>query len=167
VARWSTLFWAVLIVLPAIAFTQSTGSILELLTKIGSYFVGAKLSMYALGFFSKHTTQRGLLIGVAAGFIAVGLTASFTDIAWPWYTIIGAGINMGVAIPASILLDGYQKEWSPFSVPGQRAKFKAEGKPEKIGKWHLVPGRLDMWSYYLIGFFVLTMLLMFFLQQLF
>lgn len=165
VARWSTLFWAVLIVVPAILFSQSTGSILELLTKVGSYFVGAKLSMYGLGFFSKHTTQRGLLLGVALGFVAVALVATLTDVAWVWYTVIGAAANIVVAIPASILLDGRQKEWSPYSLPGLRAKFKAEGRAKKEGEWHMLPGKLDKWSYILIGFFVLTILFMLAIQM--
>lgn len=156
VAQVSTIFWAILIILPALAFTRSTGSILELLTQIGSYFVGAKLSMYGLGFYSKHTTERGLLVGVAVGFIAVFLAATYTDIAWPWYTLIGAGINIVVSIPASIMLDGYQKEWSPYSIPGQKAKFKAEGLPEKEDDWHLIPGKMDRANYYLLAFFVAT-----------
>jgi SSS family solute:Na+ symporter len=156
VARWSTVFWAALIIIPAVVFTNSTGSILELLTKVGSYFVGAKLSMYALGFFSKHTTQSGLLIGVIAGFVGLFLVAQFTDVAWPWYAVIGAVINIAVSIPASILRDGYQKEWSEYSVKGQQAIFRQTGKPEKIDGWYAVPGKLDKVSYYLIGFFVFT-----------
>lgn len=156
VARWSTVFWAALIIIPAIAFSSSTGSILELLTKVGSYFVGAKLSMYGLGFYSKHTTEKGLLIGVVAGFLALAYVAGFTDVAWPWYAVIGAGVNIVVSIAASILLDGYQKEWSPYSIPGQKAKFIAEGLPEKENGWYVVPGKLDSVSYMLLGFFVLT-----------
>lgn len=158
VARWSTVFWAALIVVPAIAFTSSTGSILELLTKVGSYFVGAKLSMYGLGFYSKHTTERGLLIGVVAGFIALFLVAGLTNVAWPWYAIIGAAVNIGVSIPVSILLDGRQSDWSAFSIPGQKARFAAEGLPEKENGWYVVPGKLDRVSYYLIGFFVFTLI---------
>ncbi|MGK0365257.1 MAG: SSS family solute:Na+ symporter [Saprospiraceae bacterium] len=158
VARWSSVFWASLIVIPAIAFSNSTGSILELLTKVGSYFVGAKLSMYGLGFFSKHTTQRGLLIGVVAGFIALAYVATQTDIAWPWYAMIGAVTNIAVSIPASILLDGRKEEWSEYSVPGQKAKFKAEGLPEKENGWYVVPGKLDTVSYVLLAFFVATFL---------
>jgi len=158
VARLSTIFWAGMIIIPAIAFTSSTGSILELLSKVGSYFVGAKLSMYGLGFYSKHTTERGLLIGVVAGFVALAFVATQTAIAWPWYAIIGAVVNIGVSIPASILLDGRQAEWSPYSVPGLQARFKAEGLPEKENGWWVVPGKLDRVSYLLLGFFVLTFL---------
>ena len=70
-----------MVILPAIAFSQEKGSILELLTKIGSFFVGAKLSMYLLGFYSKHTTERGLLVGVFAGLIGVWIVAATTSIA--------------------------------------------------------------------------------------
>ena len=156
-ARWFTVLCAGLVILPAIAFSQEKGSILELLTKIGSFFVGAKLSMYLLGFYSKHTTERGLLVGVFAGLIGVWIVAATTSIAWPWYCLIGATINISIAIPLSILLDGYQKEWSPYSIPGQKAKFKAEGLPEKEDGWYVMPGKIDNASYYLLGFFVLTL----------
>ncbi len=158
VARLSTIFWAGMIIIPAIAFTSTTGSILELLSKAGSYFVGAKLSMYGLGFYSKHTTQRGLLVGVAAGFIALWYVATQTTVAWPWYAVIGGLVNIVVSISASIMLDGRQAEWSPYSIPGLQAKFKAEGLPEKENGWWVVPGKLDTVSYYLLGFFVLTFL---------
>ena len=156
VARWSTVLWAALIIIPAIAFSNSTGSILELLTKVGSYFVGAKLSMYGLGFYSKHTTEKGLLIGVVAGFIGLAYVATQTDIAWPWYALVGAGVNVVVSIIVSMLLDGKQEEWSPYSIPGQKAKFIAEGLPEKENGWYVVPGKLDKVRYYLLGFFILT-----------
>jgi solute:Na+ symporter, SSS family len=81
-SRVFTAFWALLIILPAIDYsTLQNTSILELLTKIGSFFVGAKLSMYGLGFFSKHTTERGLLVGVLVGMISVWLTALYTSVA--------------------------------------------------------------------------------------
>jgi len=166
VARWSTVFWAGLIIIPAIAFTSSTGSILELLTKVGSYFVGAKLSMYGLGFYSKHTTQRGLLIGVAAGFVALAYVSTQTTIAWPWYAIIGAVVNIAVSIPASMLLDGRQKEWSPYSIPGQQARFKAADLPERENGWSMVPGKLDTISYYLLAFFLATTIFLFVFERL-
>ncbi|MEM6301800.1 MAG: sodium/solute symporter, partial [Pseudomonadota bacterium] len=64
VSRIFTVFWAALIIVPALFFAGSEGSVLETLSKVGSYFVGAKLSMFLLGFFSRDTTERGLLVGV-------------------------------------------------------------------------------------------------------
>ena len=157
VARISTVFWAMLIIIPAFIFSGDTESVLKLLTKIGSYFVGAKLAMYGLGFYSKHTSEKGLLVGVVIGFVALALVSQFTDISWPWYAVIGAVVNIVVSIAASIALDGFQEEWSEYSIPGQQAKFKAEGKPEKENGWYVVPGKLDRVSYLLLGFFVLTL----------
>ena len=78
VSRALTVFWAAAIVLPALLYARSEGSILQTLSQVGSYFVGAKLSMYGLGFFSKHATERGVLIGVAVGFLVIWLVATQT-----------------------------------------------------------------------------------------
>ena len=164
-ARLSTIFWAILIIIPAILLSGDTESILKLLSKLGSYFVGAKLAMYGLGFYSKHTSERGLLIGVVIGFLVLAYVSTYTDIAWPWYAVIGSVVNIVASISASILLDGYQKEWSQYSIPGQQALFKAEGRPEKEDGWYVIPGKLDKVSWYLLGFFILSMIFLVILQM--
>lgn len=102
ITRWFTVCWGVLIILPALAFSTGRGSVLEMLSQVGSYFVGAKLAIFMLGFFSRNTTQNGLLVGVAAGFAAVLLTALFSDVAWPWFAVIGGVTTMLVARLVSI-----------------------------------------------------------------
>lgn len=154
VTRLFTLLWAVVIVLPAILYSKSGGSVLEVLSKVGSFFVGAQLGMYALGFFSKSANERGLLIGTVTGFGMVWFVATQTDIAWPWYCLIGAATNFGVSTVASIALEGRKTTWSPYSIKGQKEKFRTEGMPEKDGKWFLVPGRVDRFSYLLLVYFV-------------
>lgn len=156
VSRAFTVFWAVIIIVPAILYSTSEGSVLQTLSKIGSYFVGAKLSMYGLGFFSKQTTEKGLLVGVAMGFVIIWLVATKTDIAWPWYCVVGGGANILVSLVASRLLDGKQSEWSEYSIRGQQKKFADGNLPEKDGGWYLVPGKVDRASYGLLVFFVLT-----------
>jgi SSS family solute:Na+ symporter len=156
VSRVFTVIWAAAIIIPAIMFSKSEGSILETLSKVGSYFVGAKLSMYALGFFSKHTTERGLLIGIVAGFAVVWWVATHTDIAWPWFCLIGASVNMSVSLGSSLLLDGFQENYSPYSVAGQKKIFHEQGLAEKENGWYLLPGKVDRICYYLLGFFVFT-----------
>jgi len=148
--RVMTLVWGAIIIVPAILYANSSGSILEVLSKIGSYFVGAKLGMYGLGFFSRHTTERGLLVGVFVGFIIIWAVATLTPIAWPWYCLIGGGATMSVGWIASRLLTGKQAEWSPYSIPGQRARFEASGAPTAIDGWSTVPGRIDRQSLWLI-----------------
>lgn len=156
--RWFTIGWAVLIIFPAILYASSTGSILETLSKVGSFFVGAKLGMYALGFFSKHTTERGLLVGVAVGFVMIWFIASYTDIAWPWYCAIGGGTNIVVGWAASLILTGKQEDWHELTVVGQRRAFEQGTLAEKDGGWWRVPGRIDRASWWLLGYFGLALL---------
>jgi SSS family solute:Na+ symporter len=165
-SRWFTVAWAVLIVIPAIMFTKSGGSVLEILSKVGSFFVGAKLAMFGLGFFSKHTTERGLLIGVGAGFVGLWYVETYADIAWPWYCAIGGLISIVVGWLASVLLDGFQSEYSPYTVRGQQAMYKRENLPEKVDGWYVVSGRVDNASYALLVYFVLCVAGLWFVQSL-
>ena len=167
VSRAFTVFWAVLIIIPAIIYSNSEGSILQTLSKIGSYFVGAKLAMYGLGFFSKHTSEKGLLVGVAVGFVVIWLVATNTDIAWPWYCLIGGAVNIVVSLGASLAIDGKQSEWSEYSVPGQKLKFERESLPQKDGGWYVVPGKVDRISWFLLVFFVFTLLFLFGFERMF
>ena len=165
VLRGFTVLWAVLIIFPAILYARSEGSILETLSKVASYFVGAKLSMYALGFFSRHTTERGLLTGVAVGFAGVWLVAANTGIAWPWYGVIGGGLTALVAIGVSLVLDGRQPAWSAYTVRGQQEQFARNGTPEKVNGWFQVPGRVDKICWLLPLFFLCTLLFLFLFQR--
>jgi len=172
-ARIFTFLWALAVIPMAYAFISSGGSILETLSKVGSYLVGAKLAMFGLGFFSKHTNQRGLLTGVAAGFIGLitmvgfggllGINGLYPDIAWPWYVVIGGGINIAVSWTASVLLGGFQKDWHEQTVPGQIRHFRENGKAEKQDGWYLVPGRIEgpVWGLLAMFFAIILFLLWF------
>jgi SSS family solute:Na+ symporter len=160
-SRVFTVFWAALIVIPALLFANTEGSILETLSKVGSYFVGAKLSMFGLGFFSKQATEKGLLVGVAVGFGVVWYVATQTDIAWPWFCAIGGGVNVLVALLASRVLDGKQESYSAYTVRGQKELFVREGKAEKDNGWYLVPGKVDSVSWYLLLFFAATVIFLY------
>lgn len=167
VSRWFTLIWAVAIVVPAVLYSRSEGSILQTLSQVGAYFVGAKLSMYGLGFFSKHATEKGVLVGVFSGFVIIWVVATQTDIAWPWYCLIGGVANVSVSLIASLLIDGKQAEYSEYTIRGQQALFAKSGKPLKEDGWYLVPGKIDRVAYGLPVFFLLTCLFLFAFQFMF
>jgi SSS family solute:Na+ symporter len=113
--------------------------------------------MFLLGFFSRHTTERGLLVGVAVGFVVIWYVATRTDIAWPWYCAIGGAVNIAVSWTASLLLDGRQAEYSPYTVKGQKKQFAEDGRPEMDNGWFVIPGRVDRVSWYLLGLFAATL----------
>lgn len=168
VARGLTVFWGLMAIPIAFGFINSGGSILEQLTKVSSYFVGAKLAMYFLGFFSKHTSEKGLLIGVVAGFASLFVVVNgvpFTaidavNVAWPWYVVIGGAVNIAVSWGASVLLDGFKTEWHEQTVPGQLKRFREQGLQEKKDGWFLVPGKIDAICWGLPIFFGLTIALL-------
>ncbi|MEL7536410.1 MAG: sodium/solute symporter [Pseudomonadota bacterium] len=167
VSRAFTVIWAIVIIVPAILLAGTEGSVLETLSKIGAYFVGAKLSMYGLGFFSKQTTERGLLVGVAAGFLMIWFLETSTVLAWPWYCVVGGSVNIVVSLIASRLIDGRQTEWSEYSIPGQQRVFREQGLPEKEDGWYRVPGKIDPASYGLIAFFIATLIFLFVFERMF
>ncbi len=160
-SRCFTGFWAILVIIPALLFAESEGSVLETLSKAGSYFVGAKLSMFGLGFFSKQATEKGLLVGVAVGFVVVWYVATQTDIAWPWFCAIGGAVNVVVALVASRLIDGKQDSYSPYTVQGQKALFARENKADSENGWYLLPGKVDSISWYLLVFFAASIIFLY------
>ena len=164
--RWFTFIWAIAIVVPAIMFTRSGGSVIEILSKIGSFFVGAKLAMFGLGFYSKHANERGLLLGVVAGFVSLAYIEYNVDIAWPWYCAIGGFVSTAVGWIASILLGGFQQDYSPYSVKGQLRKYEEEGLPMMQDGWYVVAGKVDKASYGLPVFFVACIALLWVLHSL-
>jgi SSS family solute:Na+ symporter len=155
--RYFTVAWGAFIVLPALLFISSEGSVLEILSKIGSFFVGAKLGCYGLGFYSKHATERGVLIGVAAGFLSLWALEVWANVAWPWYCAVGGFVTVAVGWTASVLLDGWQQHYHPYTVRGQAILFAAENRPLKQDGWYLLPGKVDPWAYGLLVFFALSL----------
>ncbi|MEE8234539.1 MAG: sodium/solute symporter [Gammaproteobacteria bacterium] len=166
VSRLLTVVFAILIIIPAIMYSKSTGSILEIISNVGAFFVGAQLAMFILGFFSKQSTEKGLLVGTATAFLAVAYVATYTDVAWPWYCVIGLIVSIVVTILASLLIDGVQLEYSPYTIKGQIAKFKNENQDEKENGWYLVPGKIDKSSYLLLVFFVASILFLLLFERL-
>ena len=164
-SRWFTLMWAVVMVVPAIIFTKSGGSVLEILSKVGSFFVGAKLAMFGLGFYSRHASQRGLLVGVAAGFISLWYVEFYMDIAWPWYCALGGAVSIIVGWVSSVLIDGFQDEWSEYTVHGQQQKYERENLPQKEDGWYVVPGKVDRASYFLLVYFLFCVASLWFVQS--
>ncbi|MCG9597686.1 sodium/solute symporter [Vibrio sp. Isolate25] len=159
-SRVFTVAWAILVIIPALMFATSTGSVLEVLSKAGSYFVGASFCMFVLGFYSKHITEKGLLIGVVASFIAIWYVAVATDIAWPWYCVIGVVVNAVVAYVASLLLTGKQQEMHLYTIKGQQAEYARLNKPVKEDGWYVIPGKIDAPCYGLLIMFVFSLVLL-------
>ena len=67
---------------------------------------------------------------------------------------------------ASVILDGFQREWHEQTVPGQIRHFRESGQAEKQGGWYIVPGRIDRSLWGLPLMFVAIMLFLYLFGQL-
>ena len=164
--RFFTVAWGGFIVLPALMFVSSEGSVLEILSKIGSFFVGAKLGCYGLGFYSKHASERGVIVGVATGFMSLWALELWAEVAWPWYCAVGSFVTVVVGWAASVRLDGWQQHYHPYTIQGQALLFAKEKRPLKQDGWYLLPGKVDPWAYGLLVFFGLSILSLWLFQHL-
>jgi Na+/proline symporter len=99
VSRISTLAWGGFATFCAL-YMGRLGSAIEAVNRIGSYFYGAILGVFVLAMATRRANGRGAFWGVLAGFVAVLVTARFTNISYLYYNIVGCV----VAVAAGYLL---------------------------------------------------------------
>jgi Na+/proline symporter len=121
ISRGLTLFWGVVFIGFASLFQDNENPVVELGLSIASFTYGGLLGVFLLGLWHRGTRQRdaivsflftiafmvliifGVWYGPETGWVFV-FNPSEADIAasnlrsigWPWYTAIGAGVNLGV-----------------------------------------------------------------------
>jgi Na+/proline symporter len=91
-----TLVWAALLVGGAnlfIPLSQGTSAV-EVALGIASLVYGGLLGAFALGVFTKRPGQLAVTVGIAVGIGTVTLIR--TEIAWPWYVLLGSSITFVV-----------------------------------------------------------------------
>jgi Na+/proline symporter len=101
VSRLMTAFWggfACLIALEA----GRLGSAIEVVNRLGSYFYGSILGVFALAVLTPRAGPRGAFYGLMIGMTVVFLVSRFTAVHFLWYNVVGAGTVFlsGLAIDA-------------------------------------------------------------------
>lgn len=90
-SRISTLMWGVLATLAALALGE-TGSIIELVNQLGSYFYGSILGIFVLLLWFKNVEGNAAIIALATGMITVFFCDNFYtidgEIIHSWFTSI-------------------------------------------------------------------------------
>lgn len=94
VSRFITLVWCLLLVGSAIFFMQSSQAVVELALSIASFTYGGLLGTFFLGVLFKTPQIRHAIPAFIAGILGMVYIILFTDIAWTWYTLIGATITV-------------------------------------------------------------------------
>ncbi len=170
-SRIFTIVWGIVLIPFAFSFQGESGSILEVLSRVSSYLVGAKLSIFLLAFFSKNILENDIFLGVFASLVALvmiapfqfleplidslwaGLGLSRPEIAWPWYVVIATSTNVLVSWLSSLFRKKPVKTWHPLSIKGIRSKSIVRGT-ESENDWSDIPGEVDRSVWLLLIFFM-------------
>jgi Na+/proline symporter len=101
-SRWITVFWGVILIIPAI-LSRGVKSVLEVGLTIASITYGSMLGVFLLGVLTKRANEKGSIWGMAAGLASMLAIWGFGTIAFTWYVLIGTTITFVIGYGASLL----------------------------------------------------------------
>jgi SSS family solute:Na+ symporter len=79
-------------------------SVVNQVLAIAGFTAGPTLGVFFLGVLTRRATQPGALVGLLAG-LGVLTTIQFTtDLAWPWYALVGSSVTFVAGLGASVWL---------------------------------------------------------------
>lgn len=87
-SKVTTVFWGVAATGAAFLF-QGTGSVIEVVNKVGSFFYGSLLGVFVLGLASRHAGPTAGFLGLIGGMVFVLVTHLTLDVQFLWYNVIG------------------------------------------------------------------------------
>lgn len=102
-SRILTIFLAVLLILSALIFMNSSRAVVEIALSIASFTYGGLLGTFLLGLLFKNVQQTAALVGFSAGITGMIIIVFFTGIGWTWYTLIGVLITITSGLLYSII----------------------------------------------------------------
>lgn len=160
---WSkiiTVMWGVICVGFAFAVGRISGTVIEIINKVGSLFYGPILATFVLGMLTRTTSGRGvkvgLLVGVGVNFV---LWAGFPGISWLWWNAIGCLVTLGVGYGLSRLWPGPRPPASTLwardeRTTGDEALNRASGSEDADARpdsREAAPGQDWRWRYVALG----------------
>jgi Na+/proline symporter len=104
-SRVATVSWGAFAAAVAMKAGQ-LGSAIEAVNKLGSYFYGSILGVFALAILTPRASARGAFWGLLAGMAAVFVVSRETTIAFLWWNVIGAVTVFVVGIVVTALAPG-------------------------------------------------------------
>ncbi len=97
-SRLLTVFWGAYAVCFAAFGSRGFGALIERVNIVGSLFYGGLLGVFLLAFFCKRVGGTAAFLGVLAGEAAIFSAATFTNISFLWYNVVGAAVVVAVGL---------------------------------------------------------------------
>lgn len=164
ISKISTFVWGVLVAAFAFLVSNSNLPILEAISKYSSYLLGSMLGVFALGFFFDKANEKGTIAGFISGILMVAYIANVYKVYWMWNNLIGLSICLIVGIIVSYSTGGEVKEVHPYTLKGQKKYFEENNLEIREDGVYIIPGKVEKSTYVLLGFFVVVMILLAFLN---
>jgi Na+/proline symporter len=122
-SRVATLLWGGYAVGTAQFGSLLGTSLVEAVNRVGSYFYGGLIGVFALAFFFPRVTGRGAFYGVIAGEVAILAVARFTSVTFLWFNMIGCVVVIltGLLVTAARASggEGPQRDAADLPVGGR------------------------------------------------
>jgi len=80
-------------------------SVVDSVLSIAGFTAGIILGVFFLGTLTKRVSQRGALAGLVGGLTATNVIVFATDLAWPWYAVVGSAATFIIGWTASLVFD--------------------------------------------------------------
>lgn len=162
VAKICTFVFGIIICGSAIVISiYEKASLLEALTKYGSFLTGSILAVFMLAIYTKNATGTGTIIGFFVGIAAVAVVSLNTDVFWMWYSAVGLIVSYAVGYIASLFVGQNPENIEKYTLQGQKAYYQNSNFQEKEGNFHVMPGKYERNSYFLLVYVVVVTILLY------
>ena len=101
VTRAFTVVFVIVQVSVALSGRWMSNTVVENVLTIAGFTTGITLGVFLLGLFAPSASQKAALTGFVLGLLVMAVIVFATPLAWPWYTMTGAGLTFGFGLVAS------------------------------------------------------------------
>ncbi len=98
VSRMLSVLWAIVLVLIAMLFLETSTAVIELALSIASYTYGGLLGTFLLGRFVKKAKEEDALAGFTAGIFVMISVILMKVVAWTWFLLIGVSTTILIGL---------------------------------------------------------------------
>ncbi len=97
-SRGFTVFWGAYAVCFAAFGARGFGALIERVNIVGSLFYGGLLGVFVLAFFCRRVKGTAAFFAVLAGEAAIFWAATFTQLSFLWYNVVGCTVVVSVGL---------------------------------------------------------------------
>ncbi len=103
-SRRFTIFFGCCQMVIAVVAQYFSSSVVSHALAIAGFSAGILLGLFFLGVFTRHVQQRDAFCGLVVAVAVLSYVKFGTEIAWPWYALIGAATTIGIGLLANVVL---------------------------------------------------------------